>query len=125
MKPIVFSVLLTISPLSAMAQTAPAPAPVLSGDWAGDLDTTALGGPKIPLVLHAGAQATLDSPAQDALGIGAAITKDGSKIVVTLASLSATMSGQLSADGSTFSGEWSQSEVILPFVFKKKAPAAP
>ena len=127
MKPILLSFVLALSPLAASAQIAPAPAPapVLSGDWAGDLDATSLGGPKLPLVLHAGDQATLDSPDQGALGIGAALRKDGSRITVTLASIGATMSGQLSADGSTFSGEWTQGEAIVPFVFKKKTAPAP
>ena len=138
MKRLALALLVSAGSVAAMAQTEPAAAPssapaapvppasaALSGDWFGDVDATALGGPKIPMVLHAGPPPTMDSPDQGAAGIPVTLTRDGEKVTWVIVSADATFNGKLSADGSTIAGELSQSGNTLPFSLRKKAAATP
>lgn len=99
-----------LAPAVAMAQAAP-----IVGDWSGVLETPS---GKLPLAFHiqSDGAATLDSPAQKAMGLPArAVFADG-KARVDMAIGGGSFEGALSADGKTLNGQWRQGASSLPLV---------
>lgn len=96
----------------------------LAGDWQGSL----MG--QLPLVLHlraadGGLTATLDSPAQGAMGLKGANAKlNGSTLAFDVPVIQGSYSGTLSADGKTLTGEWKQTGKTFPLVFHMAATVA-
>ncbi|HEY2357135.1 MAG TPA: alpha/beta fold hydrolase [Phenylobacterium sp.] len=91
------------------------PRPVVAGmdgDWAGAVTSGA--GTKLRIVLHihtspSGTIVLMDSPDQLAYGIPIfPLTRDGQKVAFELKVARASYEGQLSADGKTLSGTWTQ-----------------
>ncbi|WP_297512623.1 alpha/beta fold hydrolase [uncultured Caulobacter sp.] len=107
-----------LAPSLAQAQTG-----AFAGDWYGALNA---GGGQVPLVIHVAADggASVDSPAQHAVGLAAAATVADGKLSVTLKAVPAGFQGALSADGKTLVGEWIQGGVRLPLTLSHTAPAA-
>jgi pimeloyl-ACP methyl ester carboxylesterase len=105
------------------------PARALSGDWQGSLSTAP--GVSIPLVLHVReaqgrSSATLDSPAQHAIGLPvASIARTATEIRFALSAPKADFVATLSADGTTLSGTWIQGAASLPLVMTRTAAIAP
>jgi uncharacterized protein len=107
-----------LAPAVAAAQVEP-----IAGDWYG---TLAVGAVKLPLVFHVRADggASVDSPAQQALGLpGAASFTDG-KARLTLTLPPAVFEGQLSSDGKTLSGQWLQGGSSFPLTMGRTPVAA-
>jgi pimeloyl-ACP methyl ester carboxylesterase len=107
------------APAIATAQVAP-----IAGDWYGLLGG---GTAKAPIVLHikADGSATLDSPAQNAIGLPASIMALGGKVRLTLTGLPVAFEGTISADGKTLEGQLTQAGTSLPLVMSRTPPAAP
>ena len=100
----------------------PSAAPAgFAGDWAGVLDV----GMKLRLVLHLSQangtwSGTMDSIDQSANGIPVdAVTIDGMKLHLDLASIKGAYEGALSADGGTIEGTWSQGGMTWPLKFAR------
>jgi pimeloyl-ACP methyl ester carboxylesterase len=107
-----------LAPSLALAQTT-----AIAGDWYGTLH---IGGGQVPLIIHVAPDggASVDSPAQKAIGLPAAVTVADGKVSVTLKAIPAGFQGALSADGKTLAGEWIQGGARLPLVLGHTAPAA-
>lgn len=106
-----------LAPAVALAQVAP-----IVGDWYGALQA---GPNKLPLVFHVQADGTasVDSPAQGALGLNATAALTDGKVKLTLTLPSAAFEGQLSADGKTLAGVWLQNGATLPLTMSRTPPA--
>lgn len=106
-----------LAPAVALAQVGP-----IAGDWYGDLQA---GPNKLPLVFHVQADgaASVDSPAQGALGLKAKAAFADGKAILTLILPPATFEGQLSADGKTLAGNWLQNGASLPLAMSRTPPA--
>lgn len=106
-----------LAPAVALAQVGP-----IAGDWYGDLQA---GPNKLPLVFHVQADgaASVDSPAQGALGLKAKAAFADGKATLTLILPPATFEGQLSADGKTLAGNWLQNGASLPLAMSRTPPA--
>lgn len=97
------------------------------GEWRGDLHA---GATSLPLVLHlrvdpAGAlQATLDSPAQGAYGLGGTnVVLRGRELSFDVPSVHGAYKGMLKPDGKTLTGTWTQA-VSLPLELRQTTSAA-
>ena len=104
----------------------PAPAPSIAGIWLGTLHagTAAL---RIQVHIQNGAGAsltcTLDSIDQRAYGIPCNnVRVSGSAVSFDVPAVSGKWAGQLSADGKTLSGSWTQGQA-LPLVFERQVIA--
>ena len=92
----------------------------LDGAWSGTLDA----GQKLRLMFHiastaAGLTATLDSLDQSAKGIPISkVTRKGSSVVMECDAVGGKFEGELSKDGTTLTGSWSQGGGTLPLVLK-------
>ena len=121
--PLALLVLLTALPLFAepVAQEA------IAGTWSGSLD---IGGTKLPLVFHLALQggslaATMDSPSQGVTGIAAStVAFAEGKVVIAFKAMRAIFTGELSKDGLSISGTWSQGGMNLPLGLARGAEAA-
>jgi len=94
----------------------------LEGDWDGSLDTGAV---KLRIVLHVhshdgAAQATVDSPDQNANGLPASVTLAGDHVSLSAQGAPGAFEGDLSPDGATLAGHWS----AAPLTFVRRAPGA-
>lgn len=109
----------------APAQAVPAPSPssAASGIWLGALDA---GGQKLRIQLHlqtGGLTCALDSIDQKAFGIPCTnLQVNGSAVSFDVPAVSGKFTGQLSADGATLSGTWSQG-APLPLVMEREKSA--
>lgn len=109
---------LILAPVVASAQVEP-----VVGDWYG---TLAVGAVKLPLVFHVKADggASVDSPAQQAMGLpGAASFADG-KLRLTLTLPPAVFEAQLSPDGKSLTGQWLQGGSSFPLTMGRTPIAA-
>ncbi len=110
--------------LAATGAWSQATAPSLAGDWQGTLAG------QLPLVLHlrvadGGLTATLDSPAQGAMGLQGANAKlTGTTLSFDIPVIQGSYSGTVSADGKTVTGDWKQVGKTFPLVFHMTATVA-
>jgi len=106
------------APAIASAQVGP-----IVGDWYG---TVQAGGQKLPVVFHIkpDGAATLDSPAQSAMGLTAIATLADGKVKVALQTIPAAFEGTVSADGQSLVGKWGQNGGGAPLTMTRTAPAA-
>lgn len=102
-----------------------------AGDWLGTLKT---GGPELRLALHvresgASFQATLDSIDQGANGIPVSeVSVKGNQLKLDIQAVKGGYEGQISEDGKTIAGTWSQGGKSMPLTFVRdtgKSAAAP
>lgn len=98
----------------------------LAGDWSGKLT---VGEASLPLVLHlklgtgGNLTATLDSPAQGALGLACSnVLIAGSTLNFDVLSVHGSYTGRVTADGKNLAGTWTQGKT-LPLIFKQTASA--
>jgi len=93
------------------------------GDWYG---TVQAGDQKLPVVFHIkpDGSATLDSPAQSAMGLVATATLSDGKVRVALQAIPAAFEGAVSADGQSLIGKWGQNGGGAPLTMTRTAPAA-
>ncbi len=95
----------------------------LDGRWEGALD---IGGTALRLVFRvetAGGKTTLllDSPDQGATGFETAdLKREGQKVSFAVPSIGGAYAGDLSVDGKTLTGAWSQLDQSLPLVMTRK-----
>jgi hypothetical protein len=95
----------------------------LDGRWEGALD---VGGAALALFFRVETAAgttrlLLDSPDQGAAGIETAdLKRDGQKVSFIVPSIGGAYAGELSADGKTLTGSWSQLDQSLPLVMTRK-----
>jgi alpha/beta superfamily hydrolase len=114
-----------LAALACAALAGPAAAqPGLAGRWAGELDA---GAARLPLVLHLGGAdgaltASLDSPAQGALGLPAEAVRAGDSLTVGVPAVGGTFAAAVRGD--TLVGAWTQNGHRLPLVLRR-APGAP
>lgn len=118
--------LLVLALFPAAAQEADAPSPdALVGDWKGALQPVP--GVKLRLILRvkagdAGLTAAVDSVDQGANGLPVdAIALKGRAVTFTMKRLAASYAGELSADGKTIKGEFTQAGRALPLDFTRAA----
>lgn len=106
------------APAIASAQVGP-----IVGDWYGTIQA---GGQKLPVVFHIkpDGSATLDSPAQSAMGLVATATLTDGKIKVALQAVPAAFEGTVSADGQSLVGKWGQNGGGAPLTMTRTALAA-
>lgn len=106
------------APAVAAAQVEP-----IVGDWYG---TVQAGGQKLPVIFHIkpDGAATLDSPAQSAMGLAATATLADGKVKVALQTIPAAFVGTVSADGQSLVGKWGQNGGGAPLTMTRTAPAA-
>lgn len=104
-----------LAPAVALAQAEP-----IAGRWSGVLDTPS---GKLPLLFHIkpDGSATLDSPAQKAVGRPARATFNDGKARLELAIGAASFEGALSADGKTLQGQWRQGGGSAPLIMTRTA----
>jgi len=107
---------LLVAPAVASAQVEP-----IVGDWYG---TLAVGPTKLPLVFHvkADGSGSVDSPAQQALGLPATASFADGKARLVLTVPAAVFEGQLSADGKSLAGQWLQGGASLPLSMGRTPP---
>lgn len=112
--------------LCALALAGPAsaqPAAPLAGDWDGALDVN---GGRLPLVLHLTAEgdgyaATLDSPAQGAMGLPAAdVAVRADSFHFAVPSVGGAYAAAVRADGDSLVGTWTQGGAGLPLAFARR-----
>ncbi|MGA7557713.1 MAG: hypothetical protein WCF61_04785 [Terriglobales bacterium] len=103
--------------------TASVPAAV--GDWEGRLDT---GNGSLRVIAHISQAAdgkltgSLDSPDQGATGIAiGTATYNEPDLHFSIESLGSSYDGKLNHDKSEITGEWKQSGLSLPLVFKRRS----
>ncbi len=111
-----------------VAASSPAVDKKFEGDWDGSLDTP---GGSLRIVIHIQNQpdktvkATLDSPDQNAIGMGMSdVAQKESSIEMNLKLVNGSYKGTLNAEGTELAGEWTQNGSSLPLKLKKVAPAA-
>lgn len=106
------------APAIASAQVGP-----IVGDWYGTLKTP---GKPLPVVFHikADGTATLDSPAQQAMGLAATATVVDGRVKLTLQAIPAAFEGTVTADGRSLVGMWGQNGGGLPLTMTRTAPSA-
>jgi len=111
-----------------IAPASPAVDKKFEGDWDGGIDTPQ---GSLHVIIHLQNQpdktvkATLDSPDQDAIGLGMSdVVQKESSIEMKLKVANASYKGTLNAEGTELTGEWTQSGETLPLKLKKVAPAA-
>jgi hypothetical protein len=98
------------------------------GDWRGAVSPAP--GRSIPLVLHINGTpgsftATLDSPAQGAVGLPvASVKQEGRTLYIVLTTPSASYTATVSDDGKTLVGTWSQGGGSIPLTMTRAVPAA-
>lgn len=107
-----------------------APAQGLEGDWKGALNGGAQG--VIHFVLHIrtgkdGPSASMDIVDAGRFGLPFAITREGRKVSVRNAAGTIGYDGELSEDGASMQGEFSQGPALIPMAFARssEAPSAP
>jgi pimeloyl-ACP methyl ester carboxylesterase len=112
----------------SVAHAQPSPAS-FTGSWNGMLD---LGAAKLTLVLHVSAdpdggfQGTMDSPDQGAMGIPASeVVVEGRTLRFAVAPLGVSIAAELSEDGDTLTGRFSQGPTEIPVTFSRGEAAAP
>src|SRR5690606_28207073 len=95
----------------------------MDGRWEGALD---VGGAALTLVFRietadGATKLLLDSPDQGANGIETAdLKRDGQKVSFIVPSIGGAYAGDLSVDGNTLTGAWSQLDQSLPLVMTRK-----
>ena len=94
----------------------------LEGDWDGKLDAGAI---KLRIILHVhnrdgAAEATIDSPDQNAIGLPATVTLTGDRVSLSAQGAPGAFEGDLSPDGASLAGQWSGA----PLTFVRRAPGA-
>jgi hypothetical protein len=110
------------STLLSVAMTRAA-APAAIGDWDGKIDT---GSSILRVVVHISQAAdgkltgSLDSPDQGAKGIAiGSVTYKEPDLHFAIESLGSSYDGKMNKDNSEITGEWMQSGITLPLVFKR------
>lgn len=118
----------TVPVLAQTRSAVSAPAPALTGNYAGTLQA---GEAQLHLLLHLTRnangllQATLDSLDQTVYGIEATkVSQSGSTLALDVASVGAHFEGKISADHATIDGTWKQGNADLPLVFHRRAANA-
>ncbi len=121
-----------IPPRSAPQATSVAASSAIVGDWQGSIVPAP--GRSIPLILHISGTpgsltATLDSPAQGAVGLPvASVKQEGRTLHLVLTTPSASYTAILSDDGRTLEGTWSQGggsiSLTMTRATTRAAPAA-
>ncbi len=128
--------ILALAAAFAVPQAAPATdsaseaaGPTILGEWRGALSPG--GGQTIPLVLHVGGSsgrwtATLDSPAQGAMGLPVtSVTQEKDAVRFDLTAPRASYVATLSKDGRTLSGNWMQGPGSIPLTMTRGDAGAP
>jgi hypothetical protein len=113
-----------IAPTLVLGATTTASVSAAIGDWEGKIDT---GNGSLRVIVHI-SQATdgkltgsLDSPDQDATGIGiGTVTYNEPDLHFAIESLGSSFDGKMNHDNSEITGEWKQSGLSLRLVFKRR-----
>lgn len=100
---------LSLPPGASFGQSDPA------GDWRGVMK---LGPIELRVAMHLGAVSTFDSPDQGAFGLPSQFTRDGRKLTVTIDKVG-TFAGEISEDGMTLSGVFTQGRTSTPVTFER------
>ncbi|MFI4936178.1 MAG: hypothetical protein ACHP7N_16310 [Caulobacterales bacterium] len=117
------AVTMTQTPAAAAAPPLTGPAVAgLDGRWEGVLSTP---NGSLTLVLRiatAGEKTTtlMDSPDQGATGIPAVAARTGQKVTIDVPGVSGTYAAELSADGKTLTGSWTQVGQSFPLSLARK-----
>lgn len=118
-------------PLILLHSQAAAPSPVvpgLDGAWDGALDVGATGKLRLILTLSTTAGGTIG--ALQSLDQGgaqvplSAITRDGARVKLEAKAIGGVFEGDLSADGKTLTGQWTQGGRSLPLTLNLRSPGA-
>jgi len=108
-----------------------APRPVvagLDGAWDGALDVGALGKLRLTFSVSTGPDGTVGALRSIDQGSGPApltlIRRDGPKVRFEVSAISGVFEGDLSPDGKTLTGHWTQGDQALPLNLVKRAPGS-
>jgi pimeloyl-ACP methyl ester carboxylesterase len=100
----------------------------LDGTWDGALDVGPTGKLRLIITLSTTSGGTLGNLRSIDQGPGlialSAISRDGAKVKVEVSSIGAVFEGDLSADGMTLSGQWTQAGRPLPLSLTRRASGA-
>jgi hypothetical protein len=95
-----------------------------TGDWEGKIDAR---GSSLRVIVHISQAAdgkltgSLDSPDQDTIGIAIdVVSYQDPDLHFAIASIGSSFDGKMIHDNSEVSGEWNQSGLSLPLVFRRR-----
>jgi hypothetical protein len=116
--------ILIVGALAGTSHAANATArPSFAGKWEGTLEAN---GFKLRIVFNIKAadkgafEGTLDSPDQNAFGLKLdTVKQDGNHVVADIRMLDGTFAGDLSADGASIPGKWTQAGMSLPLTLQR------
>jgi CubicO group peptidase (beta-lactamase class C family) len=100
----------------------------LDGDWRGGLNMGSAGVQRLALHFRtgkAGTVATADSLDAGAFGLPAAVARDGRRVSIDIVIAANRFELELSEDGASMQGEFSQGQQVLPVVFTRAEDAPP
>ena len=120
-----FAVLVTmIASTLVLSATTTAPVSAAIGDWEGMIDA---GGGSLRVIVHISQAAdgiltgSLDSPDQDATGIAInLVSYREPDLHFAIERIGSSFDGKMIHDNSEITGEWKQSGLSLPLVFKRR-----
>jgi hypothetical protein len=119
------ALIVMISFTLALSAATTAPVSAAVGNWNATVET---GNGSARLVLHIAQAAdgkltaTLDSPDQGATGITIdSITYKEPGLIFAIETIGSTYSGKMNKESSEITGEWKQSGITLPLVFKRSS----
>jgi CubicO group peptidase (beta-lactamase class C family) len=109
----------------ALLATLPVQAAGITGAWDGALDLGVLGETRVTLNANDD-PATITSPDRHWSGVKTSLQAARGQIIVSADSIKANFRGQLSRNGETLSGQWTQDGRVRPLtLFKRAAGAGP
>ena len=90
----------------------------LEGDWAGQIDASAMGGPKLRIAVHVHTkdgktETTMDSPDQNQTGIPVTISVEGKHVHLVPVGAVAANSFDGEVDGTNLKGTWAGAPTSL------------
>lgn len=113
-----------IAPTMVIGAITTASVPAVVGDWAGTLD---ISNGSLRVLVHISQTdgkltGSLDSPDQDATGIAiSTVTYNEPDLHFAIESLGSSFDGKMNQDNSEIAGEWKQSGLSLPLLFKRRS----
>jgi hypothetical protein len=120
MRSVLWTVALSLAALGGAAAAQAQPAPVIGGDWQGDVKVRK---DSLPIVIHLGAAVTGDSPAERIFGEPGKLVQAGDRYKVTLQS-GGEFEGALTKEG-RLQGTYTKGDLTVPLVLEKQAAPKP
>lgn len=120
MRRILWMAALSLAAWGGAAGAQAPPAPVIGGDWQGDVKVRK---DSLPIVIHLGTAVTGDSPAERIFGEPGKLEQAGDRYKVTLQS-GGEFEGALTKEG-RLQGTYTKGDLTVPLVLEKQAAPKP